>query len=417
MSRKINLGKITAYADAVAGGFQGTKAQWNTLMASYGSVAQQAASSASDASDSATAAAGSASNASQSATAAAGSATAAASSASDSADSATAAAGSATAAAGSATAAAGSASAASTSAGNAETSAGNSANSATAAAGSASDAADSATAAAGSATAAAGSATAAATSATNAGTSATSASGYATQALNYLNRLIPGTCPYSVGDILITLNTDNPNTRWAGTTWQELGNYFLYGTTTNAQVGDTGGAAEASVPLPEHSHTVTYSKTTASGSTVSVEQGSGSPQDITDNTITTANDTATTSTEGVSSANAKVATVPPYIKVKMWKLVSVSSSTNQNYDLIQMDADIAACIEMNSELDANIDYISMMRGVTIHEETSQDGHSDNFARSKRHYDGGYWSDAKLRNAVTRWITAAEYAEITGNSYN
>ena len=51
-----NLGAVTAYADAVAGGYTGTKAEWQALMASYGSVAEQAAESASQAADSASAA-------------------------------------------------------------------------------------------------------------------------------------------------------------------------------------------------------------------------------------------------------------------------------------------------------------------------------------------------------------------------
>lgn len=51
-----NLGAVTAYADAVAGGYTGTKAEWQALMASYGSVAEQAAESASQAAESASAA-------------------------------------------------------------------------------------------------------------------------------------------------------------------------------------------------------------------------------------------------------------------------------------------------------------------------------------------------------------------------
>lgn len=52
-----DLGGITAYAAAVAAGYTGTKAQFETLMASYATVAESAAESASDAASSATAAA------------------------------------------------------------------------------------------------------------------------------------------------------------------------------------------------------------------------------------------------------------------------------------------------------------------------------------------------------------------------
>lgn len=43
-----NLGVITAYGDAVAAGYTGTKAQWQALMASYGEVVPQMATMASD---------------------------------------------------------------------------------------------------------------------------------------------------------------------------------------------------------------------------------------------------------------------------------------------------------------------------------------------------------------------------------
>ena len=44
-----NLGVVTAYGDAVAAGYTGTKAEWQALMASYATVAEEAAQSASDA--------------------------------------------------------------------------------------------------------------------------------------------------------------------------------------------------------------------------------------------------------------------------------------------------------------------------------------------------------------------------------
>ena len=49
-----NLGVITAYGDAVAAGYTGTKAEWQALMASYATVAQEAQDSADDAAQSAT---------------------------------------------------------------------------------------------------------------------------------------------------------------------------------------------------------------------------------------------------------------------------------------------------------------------------------------------------------------------------
>ena len=44
-------------------------------------------------------------------------------------------------------------------------------------------------------------------------------------------------------------------------------------------------------------------------------------------------------------------------------------------------------------------------------------HSKNFEKVKTYYDTGMWSKAKVKNAVGKWITAAEYEEITGEKYD
>lgn len=142
-----NLGPATAYGYAKEQGYTGTEEQYAELMASYATVAEQAAASA-------TAAAGSADTASTKATAAANSATAASNSATT----------------------------ATTKAGEAATSATNAANSANTANTKAGEAASSATAAYGSATTASTKAGEASVSATAAAGSATAASGSATDA-------------------------------------------------------------------------------------------------------------------------------------------------------------------------------------------------------------------------------------------
>lgn len=49
---------------------------------------------------------------------------------------------------------------------------------------------------------------------------------------------------YEIGDILITLNSTSPATRFPGTTWAALEGVFLLGADgTNYEAGDTGGAA------------------------------------------------------------------------------------------------------------------------------------------------------------------------------
>lgn len=162
MSKTINLGAVTAYADAVAAGYTGTREQFANDLANAANYASAAGASATAAAASETIAANSATAAAASAEAAAGSAA----DASDDAAAALAAKGSAEAASATAVSKAGEATNAAESAGNSATSASSSATaaagSATAAAGSATNAAASETAAAGSATSAAGSASSAA---------------------------------------------------------------------------------------------------------------------------------------------------------------------------------------------------------------------------------------------------------------
>lgn len=43
-------------------------------------------------------------------------------------------------------------------------------------------------------------------------------------------------------------------------------------------------------------------------------------------------------------------------------------------------------------------------------------HSAKYDLVKRYYDAGRWSAAAVRAAVPKWITAAEYQQITGEPY-
>lgn len=154
MSRTINLGRVTAYADAVAAGYTGTREEFSQDLANAATYAAESHASAETASAAA-----------ETASTAATTATAAATSASDDATTAHA----------DAEAALSFKESAETAAGTATTKAGEASNSASQAATSASGAAGSATAASGSATAAAGSATNAAASETAAAASASAA--------------------------------------------------------------------------------------------------------------------------------------------------------------------------------------------------------------------------------------------------
>ena len=43
-------------------------------------------------------------------------------------------------------------------------------------------------------------------------------------------------------------------------------------------------------------------------------------------------------------------------------------------------------------------------------------HSKNFEKVKNYYDRGLWDEYRVHEAVGKWITEAEYEEITGNPY-
>ena len=43
-------------------------------------------------------------------------------------------------------------------------------------------------------------------------------------------------------------------------------------------------------------------------------------------------------------------------------------------------------------------------------------HSKYFERVKKHYEKHLWSKERVHEAVGKWITEAEYEEITGEDY-
>lgn len=43
-------------------------------------------------------------------------------------------------------------------------------------------------------------------------------------------------------------------------------------------------------------------------------------------------------------------------------------------------------------------------------------HSTNFAKVKRYYEAGLWNKSRVYRVVGKWITEAEYEEITGETY-
>jgi hypothetical protein len=64
-------------------------------------------------------------------------------------------------------------------------------------------------------------------------------------------------CPYGVGDCLVTANSTVPSTRWPGTAWVAIEDKFLLGASTAYPVSTTGGEATHTLSvaeMPSHNH-------------------------------------------------------------------------------------------------------------------------------------------------------------------
>lgn len=62
---------------------------------------------------------------------------------------------------------------------------------------------------------------------------------------------------YPVGSIYTSVNSTNPDTLFAGTTWQPIEDTFLLAAGTNHAAGSTGGSEDAVVPYHRHSVSIT----------------------------------------------------------------------------------------------------------------------------------------------------------------
>ena len=67
-------------------------------------------------------------------------------------------------------------------------------------------------------------------------------------------------CPYGIGDYWITENSENPATKWTGTTWEKLEGRMLFGADgVTYLVGAEGGVTQVTLSLdnmPPHRHVV-----------------------------------------------------------------------------------------------------------------------------------------------------------------
>lgn len=57
-----------------------------------------------------------------------------------------------------------------------------------------------------------------------------------------INEKFKNFCPYAVGEILLTTNSENPATKYLGTTWQKIEGRFLLGTSGSGASKATGGS-------------------------------------------------------------------------------------------------------------------------------------------------------------------------------
>ena len=65
------------------------------------------------------------------------------------------------------------------------------------------------------------------------------------------------------------------------------------------------------------------------------------------------------------------------------------------------------------KMQSDIEYLAMMSDIDLEVQKAM---SKNFEKVKNYYDNGMWNEARVRNAVGKWITEEEYKEITGEEY-
>lgn len=70
------------------------------------------------------------------------------------------------------------------------------------------------------------------------------------------------TCPYDILDLWITTSTANPESKWPGTTWEQLSDRFLIGAGNLYSLLEVGGETEHTLTteeIPSHTHKFQYS--------------------------------------------------------------------------------------------------------------------------------------------------------------
>ena len=150
-------------------------------------------------------------------------------------------------------------------------------------------------------------------------------------------------CPYSIGDILLTVSNQNPAVKWVGTIWEKIEGRFLLGSNASYSLGSTGGTStitltEANIPrhrhqvdtvsatIPEHTHNLNITRTN--------EDGYQNGQYVANGTSNEGNMIWTTSSAGGGSTGAIAPytsyvgsgttfnNMPPYLVINIWKRLS-----------------------------------------------------------------------------------------------
>lgn len=135
-----------------------------------------------------------------------------------------------------------------------------------------------------------------------------------TSAYNLANsKLGKNYCPYNVGDIYITTNSNNPSTVWSGTSWQQIQGKFLLGSSSSHPKGTTGGSETHKLTvneMPAHTHTYKVGSSVQGDAYASEYGGAIGRRGI--HTYNT----------GASGANQAFNIMPPFLSVNMWKRTS-----------------------------------------------------------------------------------------------
>ena len=121
-------------------------------------------------------------------------------------------------------------------------------------------------------------------------------------------------CPYDVGDLYITTNNTDPNTKWSGTTWVQIKDTFLLACGDKYGAGTTGGEEKVTLKIeemPRHAHPQYVTANANSGGTAIREDYT---RDSTGSTrYLQGADT------GEVGGNQPHNNMPPYLAVYVWK--------------------------------------------------------------------------------------------------